>query len=73
VQESWREDNAVNFTATLGIRGLLFDGGLVHQTIRQKEEEQGRRDMEEYLEKALLREELNALVIALQLENVLGE
>jgi outer membrane protein TolC len=136
-ERGWRDDNAGAFTATLGIRGLLFDGGGVHQTIRQKEEglvqarleeEQGRRDMEEYLETALLhletsryrreylllkvetsaaqkdqaetawksgygeereflvrelswygdriallREELNALVIALQLENVIGE
>lgn len=137
VERGWRTDNSGNFTATLGIRSLLFDGGGIHQTIRQKEEglvrarleeEQGLRNLEEYLEKtlrqlevsgyrqeylalkiealaaqkdqaetawkngygeerefliqelswyreriALLREELAALVTALQLENVIGE
>ncbi|MDR2102808.1 MAG: TolC family protein [Treponema sp.] len=62
VQEGWKENNKLNFTASLGIRGLLFDGGGIHQTIRQKEEaltqaqleeEKGRRDMEEHLEKML--------------------
>jgi outer membrane protein TolC len=61
-QSGWREDDKLNFTATLGIRGLVFDGGAVHQSIHQKresltqarlEEEKGRRDLEEYLEKTL--------------------
>jgi outer membrane protein TolC len=62
IQKGWRDDNNLNFTTTLGIRSLLFDGGGIHQTIRQKqealvrarlEEEKGRRDLAEYLEKAL--------------------
>ncbi|MDR2028793.1 MAG: TolC family protein [Treponema sp.] len=137
VESGWQADNSGNFTATLGIRSLLFDGGGMHQTIRRKEEglvqarleeERGLRDLEEFLEKtlhqlevsryrqeylalkieasaaqktqaetawrngygeereflaqelswyqdriALLREELAALVTALQLENLLGE
>jgi outer membrane protein TolC len=61
-QEGWKEEDKLNFTATLGIRGLIFDGGAVHQSLRQKEEtltqarleeEKGRRDLEEYLEKTL--------------------
>jgi outer membrane protein TolC len=61
-QEGWQDEDKLNFTATLGIRGLIFDGGAVHQGIRQKEEAltqarleevQGRRDLEEYLEKTL--------------------
>jgi outer membrane protein TolC len=136
-QKGWQEEDKLNFTATLGIRSLLFDGGGMHQSIRQKEEsliqvrleeEKGRRDLAEYLEKtlrqlevsryrqeylslkieaagdqreqaktawesgygeereyltqelswygeriALLREELTALLAALQLENVLGQ
>jgi outer membrane protein TolC len=68
VENGWRDANAGNFTATLGIRSLLFDGGAMHQTIRQKEEglvrarleeAQGRRDMEEYLEKALIQLEVS--------------
>ncbi|MDR1947795.1 MAG: TolC family protein [Spirochaetaceae bacterium] len=136
IQSGWKDDNKLNFTTTLGIRSLIFDGGGLYQSIRQKEEaltqarleeEKGRRDLEEYLEKtlrqlevsryrqeylalkieaaqaqkdqaetawksgygeervylsqelswyrdriALLQEELTALLIALQLENVLG-
>jgi outer membrane protein TolC len=62
IQENWQDDNDLNFTVTMGIRSLLFDGGAVHQTIRQKEEnliqarleaEQGRRNLGEYLEKTL--------------------
>ncbi|MDR1239605.1 MAG: TolC family protein [Treponema sp.] len=61
-QSGWKEEDKLNFTATLGIRGLIFDGGAVHQGIRQKEEaltqarleeEKGRRGLEEYLEKTL--------------------
>jgi outer membrane protein TolC len=61
-QEGWRDGDKLNFTATLGIRSLVFDGGTVHQNVRQKEEAltqarleegKGRRDMEEYLERTL--------------------
>jgi outer membrane protein TolC len=61
-QDGWREEDKLNFTATLGIRSLIFDGGGIHQGIRQKEEaltqarleeEKGRRDLEAYLEKTL--------------------
>lgn len=67
-QSGWKEEDKLNFTATLGIRSLLFDGGAVHQSIRQKEEaliqarleeEQGRRNLGEYLEKTLRRLELS--------------
>jgi outer membrane protein TolC len=67
-QKGWRDDNDLNFTATLGIRSLLFDGGGLYQTIRQKEEtvtqarleeEKGRRDLAEYLEKALRQMEVS--------------
>jgi outer membrane protein TolC len=67
-QEGWRDEDKMNFTATLGIRGLIFDGGAVHQSIRQKEEAltqarleegKGRRDLEEYLEKTLHQLELS--------------
>lgn len=62
VQKGWRDDNNLNFTATLGIRTLLFDGGGLYRTIRRQEEtltqarleeEKGRRDLAEYLEKTL--------------------
>jgi outer membrane protein TolC len=62
VQKGWRDDDNLNFTATLGIRSLLFDGGDIYRTIRRKEEtltqarleeEKGRRDLAEYLEKVL--------------------
>lgn len=68
LQSGWKEEDKLNFTATLGIRSLLFDGGAVHQSIRQKEEaltqarleeEKGRRDLGEYLEKTLRRLELS--------------
>jgi outer membrane protein TolC len=68
IQEGWRENNRLNFTATLGIRGLIFDGGMIHQSIRQKEEAltqarleegKGRRDLEEYLERTLRQLELS--------------
>jgi outer membrane protein TolC len=61
-QEGWKDEDKLNFTATLGIRGLIFDGGTVHQSIRQKEEAltqarleegKGRRDLEEYLDRTL--------------------
>jgi outer membrane protein TolC len=67
-QNGWEEKDKMNFTATLGIRGLIFDGGAVHQSIRQKEEAlaqarleegKGRRDLEEYLEKTLHQLELS--------------
>ncbi|MDR2661820.1 MAG: TolC family protein, partial [Treponema sp.] len=67
-QNGWKEEDKMNFTATLGIRGLIFDGGAVHQSIRQKEEAltqarleegKGRRDLEEYLEKTLHQLELS--------------
>ncbi|MDR1099169.1 MAG: TolC family protein [Treponema sp.] len=61
-QSGWQTEDRLNFTATLGIRGLIFDGGTIHHSIRQKEEAlaqarleegKGRRDMEEYLERTL--------------------
>ncbi|MDR1278528.1 MAG: TolC family protein, partial [Treponema sp.] len=61
-QSGWQTEDRLNFTATLGIRGLIFDGGTIHHSIRQKEESlaqarleegKGRRDMEEYLERTL--------------------
>jgi outer membrane protein TolC len=67
-QNGWETEDQLNFTATLGIRSLIFDGGTVHQGIRQKEEAlaqarleegQGRRDLEEYLEKTLRQLELS--------------
>jgi outer membrane protein TolC len=69
VQRGWKTENNLNFSATLGIRSLLFDGGGIYQTIKQKEEalvqarlaeEQSRRDLEEYLEKTLLSLEVSA-------------
>lgn len=69
VQRGWKEDNTFNFSATLGIRSLLFDGGGIYAAIRQKEEalvqarlaeEQSRRELEEYLEKTLLSLEVSA-------------
>ncbi|MDR2029360.1 MAG: TolC family protein [Treponema sp.] len=69
VQRGWKTDNNLSLSATLGIRSLLFDGGNVHHTIRQKEEtlvqarlaeEQSRRELEEYLEKTLLSLEVSA-------------
>jgi outer membrane protein TolC len=62
IESDWQTKDSFNFTATLGIRSLLFDGGGMHQSIRQKEENltqarleeaQGRRNLEEYLEKTL--------------------
>ncbi|MDR2629774.1 MAG: TolC family protein [Spirochaetaceae bacterium] len=70
IQPGWKTDNNLNLTATLGIRSLIYDGGNVHHTIRQKEEtlvqdrlaeEQSHRELEEYLEKALLSLEVSAL------------
>ncbi|MDR2158730.1 MAG: TolC family protein [Treponema sp.] len=61
-QEGWKEDDEYKFTLTLGIRSLLFDGGAVYHGVKQKredlvqarlEEEKGRRDLREYLEKTL--------------------
>jgi outer membrane protein TolC len=67
-QNGWQDEDRLNFTATLGIRGLVFDGGGVHQSIRQKEEAltqarleegKGRRDLEEYLERTLRQMEVS--------------
>jgi outer membrane protein TolC len=64
IQDEWKDKDDYNFTATLGIRSLLFDGGVVHHTIKQKqedlvqarlEEDKGRRDLAEYMEKTLYR------------------
>ncbi|WP_169313434.1 TolC family protein [Treponema primitia] len=61
------QDPSLNFTASVGIRSTIFDWGL-YQTVRQKneslaqarlEEEKGRRDLEEYLEKTLRQLELS--------------
>lgn len=69
IQRGWKTDNNLGLTTTVGIRSLLFDGGNVHHTIRQKEEalvqarlaeEGSRRELEEYLEKALLSLEVSA-------------
>jgi outer membrane protein TolC len=67
IQSGWQEDNALNFTASLGIRSIIFDRG-IYQTVRQKnehlaqarlEEGKGRQDLEEYLEQTLRRLELS--------------
>ncbi|MFP3090509.1 TolC family protein [Treponema sp. TIM-1] len=69
IQRGWKTANNLSLTTTVGIRSLLFDGGNVHHTIRQKEEtlvqarlaeEQSRRELEAYLEKALLSLEVSA-------------
>jgi outer membrane protein TolC len=61
-QEGWKDDDEYKFTLTLGIRSLLFDGGALYYGIKQKEEdlvqarleeEKGRRELREYLEKTL--------------------
>ncbi|MDR1898438.1 MAG: TolC family protein [Treponema sp.] len=70
IQKGWVEDDEYNFIITLGIRSLLFDGGAVSQGVKQKreelaqarlEEEKGRRDLREYLEKTLSRLEVSGL------------
>jgi outer membrane protein TolC len=80
IESGWQDEDRLNFTATLGIRSLIFDGGGVSQTIRQKEEalvqarleeEQGRRDLAEYLEKTLRQLEVSRYrqeYMALQIE-----
>ncbi|MDR1618494.1 MAG: TolC family protein [Treponema sp.] len=69
-QEGWKEDDEYQFNLTLGIRSLLFDGGALYHGIKQKkedlaqarlEEEKGRRDLREYLEKTLSALEVSAL------------
>jgi outer membrane protein TolC len=69
-QEGWKDEDEYKFTLTLGIRSLLFDGGAVYHGVRQKredlvqarlEEEKGRRDLREYLEKTLSGLEVSAL------------
>jgi outer membrane protein TolC len=69
-QNGWKEDDEYKFTLTLGIRSILFDGGAVYYGVRQKsedlvqarlEEEKGRRDLREYLEKTLSVLEVSAL------------
>jgi outer membrane protein TolC len=69
-QEGWKDEDEYKFTLTLGMRSLLFDGGAVYYGIKQKgedlaqarlEEEKGRRDLREYLEKTLSALEVSAL------------
>jgi outer membrane protein TolC len=69
-QEGWKDDDEYTFNLTLGVRSLLFDGGAVYHGIRQKredlvqarlEEEKGRRDLGEYLEKTLSVLDVSAL------------
>jgi len=61
-------DNSMNMTAALGIRSLLIDGGTMRHGIRQKEEnliqvkleeEKGRRDLVEFLERSLIQLEIS--------------
>jgi len=61
-------DNSMNMTAALGIRSLLIDGGSMRHGIRQKEEnliqfkleeEKGRRDLIEFLERSLIQLEIS--------------
>jgi outer membrane protein TolC len=70
IQKGWEDDDEYKFTMTLGMRSVLFDGGAVYQGVRQKkedlvqarlEEEKGRRDLGEYLEKTLSVLEVSAL------------
>jgi outer membrane protein TolC len=66
-EPNWRDDDSLNFTATLGIRSVIFDWSLYGTASQKKEnltqarleEEKGRRDMEEYLEKTLRQLELS--------------
>ena len=69
-QEGWKDDDEYKFTLTLGMRSILFDGGAVYHGVKQKredlvqarlEEEKGRRDLREYLEKTLSGLEVSAL------------
>ncbi|QQO10121.1 TolC family protein [Breznakiella homolactica] len=68
IEDDWRKDNNGNFTATLGIRSLLFDGGSIYHSIAgteeeliqaRLEEEKGWRDMEEFLDRTLLQLEVS--------------
>jgi outer membrane protein TolC len=66
-EPGWKDDDDLNFTATLGIRSVIFDWSLYGTASRKKEnltqaqieEDKGRRDLEEYLEKSLRRLELS--------------
>jgi outer membrane protein TolC len=66
-EPEWRDDDSFNFTATLGIRSVIFDWSLYGTASQKKEklaqarleEEKGRLDLEEYLEKTLRQLELS--------------
>jgi outer membrane protein TolC len=66
-EPGWQDDDSFNVTATLGIRSVIFDWSLYGTASQKKEnltqsrleEEKGRRDLEEYLEKTLRQLELS--------------
>jgi outer membrane protein TolC len=82
---SWPHDNVINFSATLGIRSLLFDGGTQSARIRREEEnlvqaqialDQGLSDLGEYIERTLLELEFSGLrqdYLRLQIEEARGQ